>query len=308
MAVQQVQHAEFHAGKPSLSSGAWESLYPFAPHWLEVDGHQLHYVDEGKGQPILFVHGNPTWSFAYRNFINEFKWSHRCIAIDHLGCGKSAKPQDYPYLLNNRIEHLVKLVEKLDLENITLVAHDWGGAIGTGALGRMKERFARVVYMNTAAFRSKQIPLRIAACRIPYFGTLGVRAFNLFAGAAVSMAVTNKLSDKVAGGYLAPYNSWNNRVAVDAFVKDIPLNSTHPSYSALLEVEQTLKHVATLPTLLMWGMQDWCFSPHFLSEFKKHLPLAEVLEIPEASHYLFEDVPEKLNTRLRQFINQYPAV
>jgi haloalkane dehalogenase len=290
------------------SPDAWKSQYPFASHFMQVDGFKLHYVDEGKGEPLLFVHGNPTWSFAWRHLIKEYKWSHRCVALDHLGCGLSDKPQDYPYVLEKRIEHLVQLIDQLKLENITLVAHDWGGAIGIGAFGRRRDKFARIVLMNTGAFRSKLIPLRIAACRIPLLGTIGIRGLNLFPKAAISMAPANKLSPEAASGLLAPYDNWANRVAVDAFVKDIPLKPSHPSYNTLVEVEQSLSYAAALPTLLMWGMQDWCFSPAFLREFQKRLPLAETLEIPEASHYIFEDVPQVLHDRLQQFLNQYPVV
>src|SRR5262245_17414560 len=109
---------------------AWRDLYPFESRFFDLGGPRLHYVDEGVGEPLLFVHGNPTWSFYWRNLICGLRDRCRCIAIDHIGCGLSDKPQDYNYTLQQRIDDLVRLVEALDLSGITLLAHDWGGAIG----------------------------------------------------------------------------------------------------------------------------------------------------------------------------------
>src|SRR6187402_3103815 len=113
---------------------AWRDLYPFESHFINLGPHRLHYLDGGAGEPLLFVHGNPTWSFYWRNLILGLRDRARCIAVDHIGCGLSDKPQDYRYTLQQRIDDLVRLVEHLDLANVTLVAHDWGGAIGLGTV------------------------------------------------------------------------------------------------------------------------------------------------------------------------------
>ncbi|HND30152.1 MAG TPA: alpha/beta fold hydrolase, partial [Myxococcota bacterium] len=115
---------------------SWKELYPFSEHWIDANGGRQHYVDEGKGDPILFVHGNPTWSFYWRAAIVHFRDRYRCVAPDHIGCGRSDKPQDWSYRLADHIGNLENLVLKLDLRNITLVVHDWGGAIGLGMAGR----------------------------------------------------------------------------------------------------------------------------------------------------------------------------
>src|SRR5262245_9969418 len=136
-------HAEGDAATPS-----WRALYPFASHELALDGYRYHYVDEGQGEPLLFVHGNPTWSFYWRNLIERYRGQFRAIAPDHMGCGLSEKPARYEYRLARHINNLKQLIERLDLKGITLVAHDWGGAIGLGAASQMPERFARLVLMN----------------------------------------------------------------------------------------------------------------------------------------------------------------
>jgi haloalkane dehalogenase len=169
----------------------------------------------------------------------------------------------------------------------------------------MAERFGRFVLMNTAAFRSTRMPLRIAVCRWPVLGALGVRGFNLFARAALTMAVNKRsLLPDVRRGLLAPYDSWGHRVAIHRFVLDIPMSADHPSYGTLVEVEQSLAQQAGKPMLLAWGMRDWCFTPAFLAEWRERFPKAEVNEFAEAGHYLFEDEPEGLAVLVRGFLER----
>ncbi|MCA9055056.1 MAG: alpha/beta fold hydrolase [Planctomycetaceae bacterium] len=268
----------------------------------------MNYVDEGSGPALLFVHGNPTWSFAWRRFITALSPGYRCIAVDHVGCGRSDKPRDYPYTLDRHITNLVCLVDTLGLQNVTLVGHDWGGCIGMGAAVERPERFARFVLMNTAAFRSTRIPLRIAVCRIPGLGALGVRGFNLFSRAALTMAVSRpeRMTSAAKAGYLAPYDSWAHRIAVHRFVQDIPLNPSHPSYERLVRVERGLDQFRNRPMLLPWGEQDWCFTPEFRREFEQRFPQAESFPIADAGHYLFEDAPERVIPRMEEFLAGNP--
>ncbi len=279
--------------------------YPFASHWFEVDGHVQHYIDEGNGPVLLMVHGNPTWSFAWRRLVKDLSRDHRVIAIDHLGCGFSEKPQDRNvYTLNQHIQRLASLVKLLDLQQITLFGHDWGGAIGMGCAGRVADRFQRFVLMNTGAFHSQAIPFRISLCRIPLLGKLGDQGLNLFARAALKMAVEKPLNAAARAGFIAPYDSWKNRIAVHEFVQDIPLDPSHRSYTTLTEVEQSLAKFQNHPMQLIWGMKDWCFTPRqFLSEFRRRFPNAQSLELPNAGHYVFEDAADEVLKQARQFLN-----
>lgn len=282
--------------------------YPFESRYLDLDGHRYAYLDEGAGEVLLFVHGNPTWSFAWRKFIQHFSQHYRCIAVDHLGMGLSDKPARYRYSIEQHIRNLSRLIEHLDLQQVTLIGHDWGGCIGMGAAGRQPERFSRFVMMNTAAFRSQEIPLRIAVCRIPVFGSLAIRGFNLFAGAAVSQAVTqrDRMTPDVRAGYLFPYDSWANRVAVHRFVQEIPLEPDHPTYATLTAVEEGLAQFQQHPMLLPWGEQDWCFTTNFLTEWERRFPQAETFRIPTAGHYVFEDAHELLIPRMETFLQSSP--
>ena len=178
----------------SLTADSWRIEYPFAQHFLELEPNvRMHYVDDGPNDndasTILCVHGNPTWSFYYRSIISRFRHTHRVVAIDHVGCGLSDKPQHYSYSLAQHTTNLVRLIDELDLQKITLVIHDWGGAIGLGAAIERIERFRGLLVLNTAAFPPPYVPRRIAACRIPLLGSWAIRYANAFARAAIYMAI-----------------------------------------------------------------------------------------------------------------------
>lgn len=285
---------------------AWRRLYPFASHELVLDGLRYHYIDEGAGEPLLLVHGNPTWSFYWHGVVSQLRDRYRLIAPDHIGCGLSDKPQDYPYTLSRHIEDLQALIAALDLRDITLLAHDWGGAIGLGAAVEEPDRFRRLTLFNTAAFRSKEIPLRIRVCRTPVFGPLAVRGANGFARAALRMAVGRgkRLSAEEKQGLLAPYDNWNNRVAIQRFVEDIPLTPEHPSYPRLERIERGLEKLAAKPTMFIWGMQDWCFTPRFLDRFLTFFPNAEVHRLADAGHYVVLDAQDRIPALVDDFIRR----
>ena len=264
----------------------------------------MHYVDQGTGNPILFVHGNPTWSFYYRNLIQSLSGRFRTIAVDHIGCGLSDKPVDYRYQLEQHIQNLVALIDDLDLKRTTLVAHDWGGAIGLGTLLERQDRFERIVLFNTGAFPPPFIPFRISVCRWPVLGKIAVQGFNAFAKAAITMATEMKagLPRDVAAGMLHPYDDWSNRSAIYGFVQDIPMSKSHPTYAVLEKIELGLSMVADWPIQLIWGMKDWCFRPECLDRFVSHWPNANVTRIPDAGHYVVEDAADEVGDMVSKFL------
>ena len=292
------------------SPNDWHALYPFQSHEVTLGGHRCHYVDEGSGPVLLMVHGNPTWSFYWRNMILALRDRYRVVAIDHIGCGLSDKPaaKDYSYRLAQRVADLVELIEKLDLRQITLVAHDWGGGIGMGAAVAAPERFERFVLMNTAAFRMPTCPWPIHLCHLPWFGSLAVQGLNMFVRAALYTTVCKheRMTPAVRAGYSAPYDSWSHREAVLRFVLDIPLNPTHPSYQTLVDIEEGLAKFRQHPVCLIWGMRDWCFTPKFLDRFLEFLPQAEVHRLADAGHYVVEDAHERIVPLVEDFLDRHP--
>ncbi len=282
-----------------------QDIYPYKTNFIELGDNKYHYVDEGEGDPIVMVHGNPTWSFYYRNLINEFSKTNRVIAVDHMGCGLSDKPQDYNYTLKNHIKNLTKLVARLQLQKITLVVHDWGGAIGMGFAVHNPKLIKRIVILNSGAYAMNHVPARIALCKIPWLGEKLVRGLNAFAGPATFMTTLKKLSKKVKKGYLLPYNNYKNRIAVARFVKDIPLGPEHTSYEDLLEIEHGLWLFRETPITLIWGMRDWCFNYKFLDKWITYYPHAEVHRL-DAGHYVLEDAGNEVIDYMQQFFKKNP--
>ena len=287
-----------------------QAEYPFEGNSFEQTGTsksgnfiRMHYLDEGEGPVVLMLHGNPTWSFYYRNLVKTLVAAgFRCIVPDHVGCGLSDKPQDYPYTLKRRIEDVERLIDHLGIDRFSLIVHDWGGAIGCGLAGRRSEALEKLVVLNTAAFRSKRIPWRIAAIKPPIIGEFAIRGLNGFAGPAVSMAVESRLPGHVRKGYLWPYRSWADRVAIWNFVKDIPLNERHTSYATLLEVENNLHGLKGKPVQIVWGAKDFCFNLHFFDRWREFFPEAETHLHKESGHYVLEDGGTLVQTQILSFI------
>ena len=269
-----------------------KDLYPFTPRRFATPAGTLSYLDEGEGdEAVLMVHGNPTWSFFYRNVVLALRGKMRCIVPDHLGCGLSDKPQAWDYTLPNHIANLRALLESLKLRRLHLIVHDWGGPIGLGTMLPRADQLGRVVILNTAAFADTVVPARIRFCRVPVLGELVVRGLNGFARPATWMAVARPLPAAVIRGFLFPYDSWANRIATHRFVVDIPSGHGTPSDAALAALESALPVLRDKAVLLLWGGQDFCFHRHYFDRWRTLLPGAAAHYLPEAGHYLLEDAP-----------------
>lgn len=291
----------------SSNPSRWRELYPFESSWHDLPAGRMHYIDVGprEAPPLLYVHGNPTWSFHWRNLIQGLGDSYRHIAVDHMGCGLSDKP-DRGFRLADHIDHVVSLVDSLGLSNITLVAQDWGGAIGLGTMLKRPEAFSRVVLFNTGAFPPWYIPQRIAACRIPVVGRWGVQGLNLFTRAALRMTLARKagLEPAVAEGYLATTDTWGHRRQTYEFVADIPMKRSHPTWQTLHDIEQGLPSLADKPKMLVWGMRDWCFRPDCLTKFESLWPDAEAYRLADVGHWVVEDAPDEALQLVDSFLTR----
>ena len=306
--------------------------YPFQRHFIDVGGINLHYVDEGpsNADPILMLHGNPTWSYYFRQLITALTSAshpgatghgtprpvadghYRTIAPDHIGMGLSDKPGEdrYEYTLSRRVTDLEKLLDHLDLKKpLTLVLHDWGGMIGMALATRRPDRIARIIVLNTSAFglpADKQMPWQLNLARTPFVGAMLVRGFNAFSTGAVKNCVIRPIPKEVRTAYLSPYDTWQNRLAVHRFIQDIPLQPDDRAFDQMADVEKNLPQFQPLPMLICWGMKDFVFDIHFLNRWIERFPAAEVHRFDQAGHYVLEDAAEQIIPLVQRFLESHP--
>jgi haloalkane dehalogenase len=270
----------------------------------------MHYLDEGPrdAPPVLMLHGNPTWSFYYRNLVMALRGAFRCIVPDHIGCGFSDKPGDeaYDYRLKSRIEDIDTLIGHLDLKvPMTLVVHDWGGMIGFAWAVRNPERVARTVVLNTAAFplpSDKRMPAALGFVRNSSIGAFLVRRFNAFSGIAARVAFKKPVSKEIRRGYTLPYDSPDNRIATLRFVQDIPLDENDPGFDILINTAERLHLLGNKPCLIAWGERDFVFDTPFLNKWLEYFPDAELHRFPDCGHYVLEDGGPALINTIGNFI------
>ena len=290
------------------SAGLSNELYPFKSNYFNCGGLKYHYLDEGKGFPVVMVHGNPTWSFYYRNLVKALRGSYRVIVPDHIGMGLSEKPGDdrYDFTATRRMQDLGALVDHLGLERFVLVGHDWGGIIGTAYVTLNPDRIAGMVMMNTAGFIwpvNKRLPFALFSARIPLGSGLFIRGLNVFARGAVRIGMKrSRMRPEVARGLLYPYGNWGDRRAVHRFIQDIPVRPGDPGYDMGLLMESRLKLLAGKPLLLCWGMKDFIFCGKMLDEWRRHFPEAEVHRFEDAGHYILEDAADEIVPLIQDFI------
>lgn len=294
-----------------LEQETFAGTYPFAPRYAHVNGFAMHYVDEGHGAPILMLHGDPTWGYLYRNFIPALSRDHRCIVPDHMGMGKSevvAEPARYH--LRQHIDNLEALVLHLDLRDITLVVHDWGGPVGLGMAVRQQERIKRLVLMNTWAFApwpGGPLPRMLEIIR-----SERGEAFVLKRNGYLDPAITGtthyaeRLTQTVMDAYRAPFPTPESRIAMLCWSRDIPARETDASFATMREIEDRLPRFTATPSLLVWGMRDPVLPSAVLHHWQRILPYAETVTIDDASHFLQEDAPERIVDALATFIAANP--
>lgn len=277
-----------------------------------VRGQHIHYVDEGAGPTVLMVHGNPTWSFFWRHLISALSSDYRCIAPDHVGMGLSSRPlaHEYSFRLAERVADINALMESVTPEGpVHLVAHDWGGPIALGWAVANPQRVASVTLMNTGSRipGGYTLPWRLELFKrlAPLGSLLAVRG-NLFAWGTAMFGVTKPLSEEARHGFLSPYKTPEDRLAIGKFVEDIPLSPSHPSYQTLADIDnRASKFLASRPLNLVWGLRDFVFDRRVFLDWRERFPKAAMLALPEAGHYLMEDEPERVTTHTRDFIRRW---
>lgn len=290
-----------------MSLGDFGGTFPFQPRFTDAAGVRLHYVDEGPrdAPPVLMLHGNPTWSYMYRVPIRMLSGArHRCIGLDHMGFGASEKPpRPREYTLERHVDNTVALIEALDLRDVTLVAHDWGGPIGLGALLRLRDRFRAVVLMNTWAWELPSfLPPFLREFRTDGLGEILTLGGNLFVESIPGGMCRRDTDPVMMEAYRAPFPDYWSRIGTLAFPRDIPLSERDPSAGAMSRIHGELTAGLGLPALVIWGMRDRVFQPVFLEQWRELLPGARVVQLEEAAHYLVEDQPEPIAREIADFL------
>lgn len=275
------------------------ALYPFKPKRFHTPDGALSYLDEGQGAPILFVHGTPSWSFEWRAVINALRKDHRCVAPDHLGFGLSDKPTDAPLAPEDHARRLQALVEALDLTNITLVVHDFGGPIGLAAAFALRERVKRVVVVNSWMWSLEQDPavVRIHKFVCSWLGRFLYLWLNLSARVLVpaSFADKRRLTKVVHRHYIGPFASRSLRSGPYVMAKALIGSSAFfarlwAQRSALTELELTI----------VWGDKDPAFGTQQRDTWTQAFPAARLVCVPDAGHFVAEERPDVIIDVLRQ--------
>lgn len=280
-----------------MDSGA----YPFQHNWVSLPSGALHYVDEGRGDPVLFSHGTPTWSFEWRHLIRSVSATHRCIAPDHLGFGVSDRPRDASYTPEAHAERFAQFVDALALDSFTLVVHDYGGPIALPAALDDRQRVRRLVIINSWMWRLDDDPDMRRAARIigGRVGKLLYRWTNLSLRVIMPSAYADrrKLTPEIHAQYLAPFRDRSSRAAVLWPLAHALLGSS-PYYDSLWQRRDRARDI---PTLIVWGTGDPAFRIHHLVRWRTLIPGAHVIELP-VGHWPHEEDPERVAAALGDFL------
>jgi len=296
------------------STETFNGTWPYKPRFCSAAGFQQHYVDEGEGEIIICLHGEPTWGYLYRNMIEPLSKDYRVIVPDHMGFGKSETPTNRDYTLKSHTENLTGLIDDLALDSVTLVMQDWGGPIGTAFAIRNPEKVSRLVYMNTLAGYGK-VPKEVTRIRdSEWFTWIGegletgrTEAVLRNAGSTVlsimkrlGFSNTNVINDTWIEAYSAPFPDYESSIGAYEFPIDVYLGRIG---DYIIEGASGLESLKSKPAILIEGLDDKAIPPEFaIADFKSLWPSSPVIELERVGHFCQEDVPEILVACIQQFM------
>ncbi len=274
--------------------------YPFQNLFTEINGHTIHYIDEGKGENLLFVHGTPSWSFDFRNVIKNLSPNHRCVAFDHLGFGLSDKPASVEYSIHLHCRNLEAFVEKLELDNLILVLHDFGGPLGFHFAQKYPHKVKGIIVLNSWMWSSENDPVyrRLKGIlKSPLMPVL-YKYFNFSARYLMPKSFGEvKLSGRILKQYIKPFPTVKSRLGALGFAYSL-LND-QPWFETLWEGKN---RISEKPILLIWGLRDSYLNENYLTKFKQGFPRARVITISDAGHFPQEENPEIVSNAILDFV------
>jgi haloalkane dehalogenase len=293
--------------RENLLNETFDGTFPFKPHNKTINGFRMHYVDEGEGEPIICLHGEPTWGYLYRRFIPPLSETNRVIVPDHMGFGKSDVPEDRPYTLAQHIDNLTKLVLELNLADITLVGQDWGGPIMFGFAVNHPDRVKRLVIMNTGVGVFPEGTKTWVSDMLDngtYEGILGNLKDTVPGLLALGVGKKTKITDTMIQAYTAPFPNKDSCRGALAFPLDIPVGRNHPTAPLMRSIQERRALLRDKNKVIIWGLQDPVFPSTVLDSWLQTYPGSEVHELPEASHFLQEDAPDEIIKIIQEFLSR----
>ena len=283
--------------------------FPFESRFMRVNGQRMHYVDEGEGDPVLLLHGNPTWSFLYRKFIPCLKDAgYRVIAPDHIGFGLSERPaREHDFSLENHIANLAEFIRRLGLQRLTVVCQDWGGPTGLACAVLNPAAFKAIVVMNTwawpepTAFHNGVFPWRMM--HAPVVGPYLFQRRNILIerGLYLSVVHRERFVEEALPAYRYVMQDYDSRLLTRVFPRLIPLRPDDRSAAIMGWLEQSLRD-CTIPALIVWGKEEIVFPAHCAQRFKRLLPHAQGPLWVTGSHFLQEDSPQEICGHILDFL------
>lgn len=288
---------------------AISAAYPFTSHYADVEGVRLHYIEQGTGDPILFLHGNPTWSYLWRNVLPPVSAKGRCIAMDLVGFGKSEKP-DIEYSFFDHCQYVEGFIRALGLTNVTLVLHDWGGAIGADYALRHCDNVKAIVFLEALVFTLSwnDLPENIRdtfkAFRTPEVGWKMICEENMFIEQIVPAITTRPLSSEEHDWYRLPFPTVASRKPVWKFPNILPFDDRQDeTYQAVKNIEEGLSTL-TMPMLLLQVHPGVAINEERARWFRERLPALKVGDLGPGLHYVQEDCPEKIGHAITQWLGE----
>jgi len=277
-----------------------DELFPVEHRFADLDGTRIHYVDEGAGDPLLFLHGNPTWSFLYRKIIVALRDEFRCIALDFPGYGMSAVPRGYAFTPAEHSAVLERFIDELGLKKLTFMVQDWGGPIGLGLAARRPGLAERLIIGNTFAWPLREPRVRLFSAALGGWpGRLLTRWFNFAPRVFFARGFAQPVPAAVRQQYLAPWRDPRRRAPAAIAPRQLVAASPY-----LAQVEAGLHKISDLPALIVWGLKDFAFGDSTRQRFEQAFPHHRSVLLPHASHFLQEDAGEQIADEIKSFCQQ----
>ena len=284
------------ADRPVRPAWVPDELYPFESHYADVAGSRVHYIDEGGGPPLLLLHGNPTWSFLYREIVKGLRDRYRCIAVDHPGFGLSSPAPGYGFTPAEHADVLEQLVLRLDLGDLTMMVQDWGGPIGFAVATRHPERFAAFVIANTWAWPKGDPGTQLFSRLLG--GAIGRRLIlnrNLFVERLLPAGVRRgTLPEAVMNAYRGPFPTPASRRPTAVFPREILA-----SRPFLADIERRLPRLSGRPALIVWPTKDVAFGDRERRRWEELFADHRTVLLEWAGHYIQEDAADEIVTAIR---------